>query len=58
MALDYDEFAGGGWRHVKKKVAVVNGTKSWTFKAKANVKAFACDRLRSGKPINCREWRT
>lgn len=58
MALDYDEFVGGGWRHVKKKVVVVNSTKSWTFKAKANVKGFACDRrVGAAKPINCKEWR-
>ncbi|MFF5506217.1 hypothetical protein [Streptomyces roseolus] len=44
LALKYDSFEGGAWRTVKNKVAVVNGSKSWTFKNKANVIAYACDR--------------
>nr|WP_308402638.1 hypothetical protein [Streptomyces sp. AC550_RSS872] len=58
LALKYDEFTNGAWRTVKNKVAVVNGTKSWSFKNKANVYAYACDRKVGKKPLlNCkRAW--
>ncbi|GGR83380.1 hypothetical protein GCM10010252_22610 [Streptomyces aureoverticillatus] len=58
LALKYDEFVGGGWRTVKNRVAVVNGTKSWGFKNKANVTAYACDRkVGTKRLLNCRAWR-
>ncbi|MFD5696821.1 hypothetical protein [Streptomyces lasiicapitis] len=58
LALKYDDFVGGGWRTVKNRVAVVNGSKSWSFKNKANVTAYACDRHKNNKKlINCRAWR-
>ncbi|WP_371667030.1 hypothetical protein OG985_05085 [Streptomyces sp. NBC_00289] len=44
LALSYDEWTNGAWHHVTNKVAVVNGTDSWSFHDKANVKAWACDR--------------
>lgn len=42
--LSYAEWTNGAWHHVINKVAVVNGTDSWTFHDKANVKAWAGDR--------------
>ncbi|EPH44766.1 hypothetical protein ABT390_12620 [Streptomyces aurantiacus] len=58
LALKYDEFVGGGWRTVKNRVAVVNGTKSWGFKNKANVTAYACDRkVGTSRLLNCRAWK-
>ncbi|MFE9679381.1 hypothetical protein ACFYO5_35610 [Streptomyces sp. NPDC006259] len=57
LALKYDEFVGGAWRPVKNRVAVVNGTKSWSFKNKANVVAYACDRkVGTKKLLNCDSW--
>lgn len=58
LALKYDEFKGGGWRTVKNRVAVVNSTKSWSFKAKDKVVAYACDRkVGTKKLLNCKPWR-
>lgn len=58
LALKYDDFVGGAWKPVKNRVAVVNGTKSWGFKNKANVTAYACDRkVGTKKLLNCRAWR-
>ncbi|GHC83956.1 hypothetical protein [Streptomyces flavofungini] len=58
LALKYDEFTGGGWRTVKNRVAVVNSTKSWSFRAKDKVVAYACDRkVGTKKLLNCRAWR-
>ncbi|WJV51002.1 hypothetical protein [Streptomyces flavofungini] len=58
LALKYDEFKGGGWRTVKNRVAVVNSTKSWSFKAKDKVTAYACDRkVGTKKLLNCKPWR-
>ncbi|MFH8485154.1 hypothetical protein [Streptomyces longisporoflavus] len=58
LALKYDEFSGGAWRTVRNKVAVVNGTRSWTFKNKANVVAYACDRkVGTTRLLNCSPWR-
>ncbi|MFJ1566638.1 hypothetical protein ACIOG8_20875 [Streptomyces erythrochromogenes] len=55
LALSYQDWAGGAWVPVKNKVAVVNGSKSWTFKNKKDVKAYACDRkVGTTKLVNCR----
>ncbi|MFE7182522.1 hypothetical protein [Streptomyces erythrochromogenes] len=55
LALSYQDWVGGAWVSVKNKVAVVNGSKSWTFKNKKDVKAYACDRkVGTTKLLNCR----
>ncbi|WP_405656781.1 hypothetical protein [Streptomyces sp. RK9] len=58
LALKYDEFNGGGWRTVKNRVAVVNSTKSWSFRGKDKVVAYACDRkVGTKRLLNCKPWR-
>ncbi|GAA2620801.1 hypothetical protein GCM10010425_13960 [Streptomyces spororaveus] len=55
LALSYQDWKGGAWHSVKNHVAVVNGSKSWTFKDKKDVKAYACDRkVGTAKLLNCR----
>lgn len=58
LALKYDEFNGGRWRTVKNRVAVVNSTKSWSFRGKDKVVAYACDRkVGTKRLLNCKPWR-
>ncbi|WP_327739299.1 hypothetical protein OG749_41300 [Streptomyces nojiriensis] len=55
LALAYQDWKDGGWHKVTNHVAVVNGTRSWTFKNKKDVKAYACDRkVGTTKLLNCR----
>ncbi|MEW2136330.1 hypothetical protein AB0892_06925 [Streptomyces sp. NPDC005409] len=55
LALSYQDFRNGAWYPVKNYVAVVNGSKSWTFKNKKDVKAWACDRkVGTTQLLNCR----
>ncbi|MFE5805470.1 hypothetical protein [Streptomyces sp. NPDC056491] len=55
LALSYQDWKGGAWHPVNNYVAVVNGSKSWTFKNKKDVKAYACDRkVGTTKLLNCR----
>ncbi|MFD7914458.1 hypothetical protein ACFV30_27700 [Streptomyces sp. NPDC059752] len=55
LALAYQDWKDGAWHKVTNYVAVVNGTKSWTFKNKKDVKAYACDRkVGTTKLLNCR----
>lgn len=58
LALKYDEFVGGGWWTVKNRVAVANSTKSWSFRGKDKLVAYACDRKQgTEKLLNCRAGR-
>ncbi|MFJ6048713.1 hypothetical protein [Streptomyces sp. NPDC092307] len=55
LALAYQDWKDGAWHRVTNYVAVVNGSKSWTFKNKKDVKAYACDRkVGTTKLLNCR----
>ncbi|EFL12842.1 hypothetical protein [Streptomyces sp. C] len=55
LALAYDEYKNGVWSHKTNVVAVVNGTRTWTFAKKANVKAYACDRaVNTTRLLNCK----
>ncbi|MFG2988194.1 hypothetical protein ACGFZK_02590 [Streptomyces sp. NPDC048257] len=55
LALSYQDWKDGAWQPVKNYVAVVNSSRSWTFKNKKDVKAYACDRkVGTTRLLNCR----
>ncbi|MEU6603315.1 hypothetical protein [Streptomyces flaveolus] len=57
LVLEYDSFyLGTGWQHQGQYISRTgsDGTTSWSFNDKANVKAWVCDYDSAGRWSNCR----
>ncbi|MFI2662910.1 hypothetical protein [Micromonospora carbonacea] len=56
LVLEYDEWVNGAWGHVYPYISRTgsDGTTSWSFNDKANIRVSVCDYNSSRDFINCR----
>lgn len=56
LVLEYDEWVNGAWGHVYPYISRTgsDGTTSWNFNDKANIRASVCDYNSNRDFINCR----